>query len=81
MDGAEIPGFYYGICAHLNISSIHLLQYWQRYRKDAEKRKYFRVLANHVAPEGSKYSRQNVKKEKEQSKVGAVCISIISSFV
>ncbi|KAL1311706.1 hypothetical protein AAFC00_001808 [Neodothiora populina] len=37
--------------------------YW-----DAEKRKYFPLLANHVAPEGAKYSRENVKREKEQSR-------------
>ncbi|KAG9788610.1 hypothetical protein KCU95_g7268, partial [Aureobasidium melanogenum] len=35
---------------------------------DAEKGKYFRVQANHVAPQGAKYSQENVRKEKEQSR-------------
>lgn len=39
---------------------------------DAEKGKYFRVQANHVAPQGAKYSHENVKKEKELSRVSLV---------
>lgn len=39
---------------------------------DPEKNKYFRVQANHVAPQGSKYSQENVKKEQEKSRVCAV---------
>ncbi|KAG9950106.1 hypothetical protein KCU85_g3937, partial [Aureobasidium melanogenum] len=35
---------------------------------DTEKGKYFRVQANHVAPQGAKYSQENVRKEKEQSR-------------
>ncbi|THW18702.1 hypothetical protein D6D23_07576 [Aureobasidium pullulans] len=35
---------------------------------DAEKGKYFQVQANHIAPQGAKYSHENVRKEKEQSK-------------
>ncbi|KAI4727964.1 hypothetical protein E4T49_04292, partial [Aureobasidium sp. EXF-10728] len=34
----------------------------------AEKGKYFRVQANHVAPQGAKYSHENVRKEKEASR-------------
>ncbi|RZK44562.1 MAG: hypothetical protein EOO61_03380 [Hymenobacter sp.] len=36
---------------------------------DAEKGKYFQVQANHIAPQGAKYSHENVRKEKEQSRV------------
>ena len=36
---------------------------------DDEKKKYFKILPNHAAPPNSKYSRENVQKEKEQSKV------------
>ncbi|TIA62946.1 hypothetical protein D6C77_02430 [Aureobasidium pullulans] len=35
---------------------------------DAEKGKYFQVQANHIAPQGAKYSHENVRKEKEQSR-------------
>lgn len=42
---------------------------------DAEKGKYFQVQANHIAPQGAKYSRENVKKEKELSRV-SFCVSI-----
>ncbi|KAI4766035.1 hypothetical protein E4T51_01005 [Aureobasidium sp. EXF-12344] len=35
---------------------------------DAEKGKYFQVQANHIAPQGAKYSKENVKKEKELSR-------------
>ncbi|KAI5273770.1 hypothetical protein E4T47_03075 [Aureobasidium subglaciale] len=35
---------------------------------DAEKGKYFQVQANHVAPQGAKYSHENVRKERELSK-------------
>lgn len=38
--------------------------YW-----DDDKKKYFKIQANHVAPEGAKYSRENVKKETEASRV------------
>lgn len=36
---------------------------------DAEKGKYFQVQANHIAPQGAKYSKENVKEEKELSRV------------
>ena len=67
MTQREIPGFYYG-------KSWHVCDKKQRGPNDflcidAEKRKYFRVQANHVAPQGAKYSQENVRKEKEQSRV------------
>jgi hypothetical protein len=46
---------------------------------DAEKGKYFRVQANHVAPQGAKYSHENVKKEREISRVSFV--SLFSRFL
>lgn len=36
---------------------------------DTEKQKYFKVQANHVAPEGAKFSKENVRKEQENSRV------------
>ena len=36
---------------------------------DPEKKKYFRVQANHVAPAGSQYSREAVKRRKFDDKV------------
>ncbi|GAB7345200.1 hypothetical protein MBLNU457_3580t1 [Dothideomycetes sp. NU457] len=35
---------------------------------DPEKKKYFKIQANHVAPPNSKYSRENAAKEKERSR-------------
>lgn len=37
---------------------------------DEEKRKYFKILPNHIAPQGAKYSQEGVKKEREVEKVG-----------
>ncbi|OJD23354.1 hypothetical protein ACJ73_05291 [Blastomyces percursus] len=37
------------------------------YFYDAEKKKYFKVQANHAAPSGSKYTRDDIKKRKEAS--------------
>ncbi|EGE85889.2 hypothetical protein BDDG_08834 [Blastomyces dermatitidis ATCC 18188] len=37
------------------------------YYYDAEKKKYFKVQANHAAPSGSKYTRDDIKKRKETS--------------
>lgn len=37
---------------------------------DEEKRKYFKILPNQVAPQGAKYSQEGVKKEREVEKVG-----------
>jgi hypothetical protein len=34
------------------------------------------VQANHVAPQGAKYSHENVKKEKEISRVSFVSFSV-----
>ena len=36
---------------------------------DPEKKKYFRVQANHVAPAGSQYSREAVKRRKLDNEV------------
>lgn len=36
---------------------------------DPEKKKYFRIQANHLAPAGSQYSRDAVKKREHQKKV------------
>ncbi len=36
---------------------------------DPEKKKYFRILPNHVAPTGAKYSKEGVKRGREQEKV------------
>jgi len=38
------------------------------YYYDDEKKKYFKVQANHVAPAGAKYSKSNVNREKRESK-------------
>ncbi|KLJ13007.1 hypothetical protein EMPG_12033 [Blastomyces silverae] len=37
------------------------------YYYDAEKKKYFKVQANHAAPSGSKYTRDDIRKRKETS--------------
>lgn len=37
---------------------------------DEDKKKYFKILPNHVAPQGAKYSQEGVKKEREVEKVG-----------
>jgi len=36
---------------------------------DAAKGKYFKILPNHIAPAGSKYSQQSISKEKDNTKV------------
>lgn len=46
---------------------------------DPEKKKYFRVQANHVAPVGSQYSREAVKRRKLDNEVylhGILCITV-----
>ncbi|KAK4984278.1 hypothetical protein LTR66_008558 [Elasticomyces elasticus] len=35
---------------------------------DAEKKKYFKVVANHLAPQGAKYSHDGVKEERRRAK-------------
>ncbi|KAJ9666137.1 hypothetical protein H2201_003815 [Coniosporium apollinis] len=35
---------------------------------DPDRKKYFKIQANHVAPAGAKYSRENVKKTEEESR-------------
>ncbi|KAK4984855.1 hypothetical protein LTR50_006326 [Elasticomyces elasticus] len=35
---------------------------------DAEKKKYFKVVANHLAPQGAKYSHDGVKEERRKAK-------------
>lgn len=54
---------------HSYPSWFYMLTRYSQLLIDAEKKKYFKVQANHVAPDSSKYSRQNVKKEKEESRV------------
>ena len=39
---------------------------------DEEKRKYFKIMPDHVVPEGAKYSRAGVKREKEEKDVSLV---------
>lgn len=55
----------------LDYGSLLLLEGIPNFMTDPEKGKYFRVQANHVAPQGSKYSQENVKREQEQSRVRA----------
>ena len=38
---------------------------------DPVKKKYFRILPNHVVPEGARYSREGVRREGERGKVGS----------
>jgi len=38
---------------------------------DSEKGKYFKILPNHIAPPGSKYTREKVERAEQQSKVGS----------
>lgn len=58
----EIPGFYYGIGPHLrNCISTDI-------DPDPEKKKYFRIQANHAAPE-SQYSRDSVKRKRKEHEV------------
>lgn len=38
------------------------------YYFDTTKNKYFKIQANHIAPQGSQYSKQNVKKIREQER-------------
>jgi hypothetical protein len=64
MNGRPIPGFYWG--KHTN--SATLRSSTKKYA-DPEKKKYFRVQANHVAPAGSQYSREAVKRRKLDNKV------------
>jgi len=42
---------------------------WLTFYIDPEKKKYFRIQANHVAPAGSQHSEQAVKKRKKESEV------------
>lgn len=44
---------------------------------DEEKRKYYKILPTHVAPQGAKYSQEGVKKEKEVEKVGVALLSLV----
>lgn len=43
---------------------------------DPEKGKYFKILPNHIAPAGAKYSRRGVMMEREERKVG--CFSFLT---
>lgn len=52
------------------VSIITILHYIEAKRDaDPEKKKYFRVQANHVAPAGSQYSREAVKRRKLDNEV------------
>lgn len=37
---------------------------------DPEKKKYFKIQANHVAPPGSQYSKESVKRKRTEQEVG-----------
>lgn len=39
-----------------------------RYYFDEEKKKYFKIQANHLVPQGAKYAKESVKKEKRSTK-------------
>jgi hypothetical protein len=36
---------------------------------DPEKKKYFKIQANHVAPPGSQYSKESVKRKRTEQEV------------
>lgn len=46
---------------------------------DREKKKYFKILPNHVALRGTQYTKENVERIKENEKVGSL-LFIVSIF-
>ncbi|KAI9760848.1 MAG: hypothetical protein M1835_000088 [Candelina submexicana] len=38
------------------------------YYFDREKKKYFKIIPNHIAPQGAQYSRENIKRSKDNEK-------------
>lgn len=70
MDRANIPGFYFGTHIHRQrmttvYSDVGVV--------DPEKGKYFRILPNHVAPAGARYSREGVRRGREGARVSGFC--------
>ena len=70
MNGRDIPGFYYGILTMMYIlnrqeTSISNLSI----STDADKKKYFKIQANHAAPPGSQYSKEAVKRKRAEEEV------------
>jgi len=47
---------------------------------DEAKKKYFKILPNHVAPTGAKYSVEAAKREEEEQTVGLRSFSIMFEF-
>ena len=45
---------------------------------DEEKKKYFKILPNHVAPQGVKYSKEGLRKEMEMEKVGFTGLCVLA---
>jgi hypothetical protein len=41
------------------------------YQQDPEKKKYFKIQANHVAPPGAQYSQQSVKRKRNEQEVSS----------
>jgi hypothetical protein len=68
MEARHIPGFYYGKGISVRIKGIILTH------PDAEKKKYFKVQPERLAPAGTKYTLENVRKEKEETKVCALTL-------
>lgn len=68
-----IPGFYYGLSRSLTqtrLCIIGLPQSQSNISTDEEKKKYFKIQANHAAPPGSQYSKDSVKRKREDQEVG-----------
>ena len=67
----EIPGFYYG-------KSIGTPQKQTMLTKtDPEKKKYFRIQASHKAAPGAQYSKDAVKRKREEQEVALFLFSSI----
>lgn len=39
---------------------------------DPEKKKYFKIQANHVAPQGAQYSKETVKRKRNEQQVSSL---------
>lgn len=76
----DIPGFYYGQCfwsprsLYTSYSgcvneTISILT--NQLSTDAEKKKYFQIQANHVAPPGAQYSKDSVKRKRNDQVVSS----------
>lgn len=47
---------------------------------DEEKKRYFKILPNHVAPQGVKYSQEGLRKERTLEKVG-LAVSLVFAML